>query len=323
MDAVLRAMRRRRPDYKVIRVNAERLATNSDYCFRWESDGSFEARWLSLRDSGLSAVSPAVVWYRKPDIPSTHPVVTDPNAAECCRQEWREFIHSFRAFFPEARWVNDYWRMQESAVKPLQIRHAERVGLCVPETLITNDLEELRRFAAQHSEIIVKPLYFSGFLANGKNFACFTSVLTPEKTHELSSEILECAPMMVQRRIPKHQELRVTVIGERVFACEIITSPDTPQHVDWRIDDVEDLPHRLVEIPDTLKNQLRQMLSDMGLRFGAFDLIRDIDDRYYFLELNPNGQYYWIEILTGAPLSDAMATLIFSLEPVAGEQALQ
>jgi glutathione synthase/RimK-type ligase-like ATP-grasp enzyme len=132
-------------------------------------------------------------------------------------------------------------------------------------------------------------------------------------TQGLSAEILDYSPMILQRRIEKCRELRVTVIGDMVFACQIITTSNSPQHIDWRIDDAETLPHRLVEIPDQLKNQLRNMLHNMGLNFGAFDIIQDFDDSYYFIELNPNGQYYWIEILTGAPLSDSMADLIYRL----------
>lgn len=312
-DAVILALRRRQPDFPVVRINTDHLPTNADYCFHWRQDGSFGARRLGSRDSGLSADHPTVVWYRKPEIPPPHPSITDPNAVECCRQEWREFLHAFQGFFPEARWVNDYWRMQRCAIKPFQIQHARRVGLAVPETLITNDLEMLRGFAAQHPQVIVKPLYFSGFQADGKNFACYTSVLTGERVAEIPTEQLQYAPAIVQRRIPKNQELRVTVIGDRVFPCEILTSPDSPQHVDWRIDEPEDLPHRLVELPTAVEAQLRQMLANMGLNYGAFDLIRDDNGIYYFIEINPNGQYYWIELLTKAALSDEMASLILRL----------
>lgn len=105
----------------------------------------------------------------------------------------------------------------------------------------------------------------------------------------------------------------MTVIGEEVFACEIETKAGTTEHIDWRIESVEDLPHRLVELPYRISEQLKKMLSIMNLNFGAFDLIRDETGTYYFIEVNPNGQYYWIELLTGGRLTEAMVTLILRL----------
>jgi glutathione synthase/RimK-type ligase-like ATP-grasp enzyme len=312
-DAVILALGRLKPDFQVVRINTDHLPTNVDYCFLWQRDGSFATRRLGARDSGLTCKQPTVVWYRKPEIPRPHPAISDPNAIECCRHEWREFLHAFQGFFPDARWVNDYWRMQRCAIKPFQIHHARRVGLAIPETLITNDLDALANFTAMHPEVIIKPMYFSGYRAEGKHYACYTSVLTPERVAEIPAEQLQYAPAIVQRRIPKNQELRVTIIGDRLFPCEIMTSPESPQHVDWRIDDPEELPHRLVALPTIVETQLRQMLVNMGLNYGAVDLIRDDNGTYFFIEINPNGQFYWIELLTKAELSDEMARLILRL----------
>jgi glutathione synthase/RimK-type ligase-like ATP-grasp enzyme len=55
---------------------------------------------------------------------------------------------------------------------------------------------------------------------------------------------------------------------------------------------------------------------DLKLNFGAFDLIKDETETYYFIEVNSNGQYFWIELLTGAPLTDAMASLIVRLSKI-------
>ena len=76
-------------------------------------------------------------------------------------------------------------------------------------------------------------------------------------------------------------------------------------------------PDKLVHVPDKLPidylNKLYQMLDEFGLNFRAFDIIRDEDDTLYFIELNPNGQWYWIEILTKMPRVRAMVELIEDL----------
>jgi glutathione synthase/RimK-type ligase-like ATP-grasp enzyme len=76
---------------------------------------------------------------------------------------------------------------------------------------------------------------------------------------------------------------------------------------------VKELPHKLVELPREVSEKLKKMLSIMGLNFGAFDLIKDETGTYYFIEVNPNGQYFWIELITGAPLTESMASLIIRL----------
>jgi glutathione synthase/RimK-type ligase-like ATP-grasp enzyme len=73
------------------------------------------------------------------------------------------------------------------------------------------------------------------------------------------------------------------------------------------------VPHVPDTLPDEYIQKLRGMLDIFGLNFGAFDIIRDDDDRLYFIELNPNGQWYWIEIFTGMPMVKAMVELITDL----------
>lgn len=312
-DAVIRRLTERRPDFGVVRVNTDNLPTNTDYCFHWSSAGDLRTQKLQILDSGASTNGVSVMWYRKPDRPPPHPALLDFNAQECSVQEYRELLRSFTGFFPNARWVNDYWQMQRYSIKACQMDVAREVGLSVPETIITNDLETVKKLAGLHKEIIVKPMAYNGFAEGDSQYGCYTNILTARDLEQYGSEDLAYAPAIFQQRINKVQELRVTVIGEEVFACEIQTQPGMLENIDWRIQNVEDLPHRLIDLPQEASLRLKKMLSIMGLNFGAFDLIKDETGIYYFIEVNPNGQYFWIELLTGAPLTEAMVSLIIRL----------
>ncbi len=312
-DAVIKRLGERRPDLGVVRINTENLATNLDYCFHWSRSGSLERQTMDLLDSRVSADEVSVIWYRKPDRSRPHPALTDSNSQECSVQEYRELLRSFPGFFPQARWVNDYWQMQRYSIKANQVAIARQVGLSVPETVITNDLDTVKRLATRHPEIIIKPLAYNGFAVGESQYGCFTNTLSAGDLEKYSREELAYAPAIFQQRIKKVQELRITVIGDEVFACEIQTKPGMLENIDWRIEDVEDLPHRIVELPEEVSKSLKQMLTLMSLNFGAFDLIKDETETHYFIEVNPNGQYYWIELLTGAPLTDAMVSLIIRL----------
>lgn len=313
VDAVIRNLASRRPDIGVIRVNSDNLATNTEFCFHWSSVGEFRKRTLRLVDSGVSSSDVAVIWYRKPGIPNHHPALVDPNAQQCSSTEYRELLRALPGLFPSATWVNDYWQMQRYSIKANQISIARHAGLSIPETVISNDIDVIRDLAKRHGEIIVKPLAYTGFVINERQYSCFTSPLTLSDLAQFRKIDLDFAPAIFQQRINKVQELRVTVIGSEVYACEIQTLPHTLENIDWRIDGIVDLPHRIVDIPQQIADSCIQVLDLMHLRFGAFDIIKDDSDTYYFLEVNPNGQYYWIELLTGAPLTEAMTSLIIGL----------
>jgi hypothetical protein len=259
-DAIIRRLNEVRPDFGVVRINTDNLPINLEYSFHWSNSAKHKTRILRVLDSGISADDVSVMRYRKPDKPPSHPALTDHNAQECSVQEFREFLRSFEGFFPNAVWVNDYWQMQKYSIKASQMPIAQLVGLAVPETVISNNLEEIKRLASCHAEIIIKPMAYNGFAVGDRQYGCFTNVLTRKCLDTFRNEDLSYAPSIFQQRINKAQELRVTVIGDEVFACEIQTKADTPERIDWRIESVEDLPHRLVELPENIVCRLKKML---------------------------------------------------------------
>jgi glutathione synthase/RimK-type ligase-like ATP-grasp enzyme len=109
---------------------------------------------------------------------------------------------------------------------------------------------------------------------------------------------MRLAPVFIQKRIQKKAEYRLTLISKQDVVCWIDAKHinDAEVTLDWGVTE----PDKLVHVPDKLPieypSKLYQMLDELGLNFGAFDIISDEDDTLYFIELNPNGQWYWIEI---------------------------
>jgi glutathione synthase/RimK-type ligase-like ATP-grasp enzyme len=52
------------------------------------------------------------------------------------------------------------------------------------------------------------------------------------------------------------------------------------------------------------------MTRALGLKFSAIDLVVDVHGDVWFLELNPNGQWGFVELATGQPIGAAMAALL-------------
>ena len=102
-------------------------------------------------------------------------------------------------------------------------------------------------------------------------------------------------------------EWRITVIGEDVFPCIIHSQECDESKVDWRTIDYDSILHEKGEISDQFKNELVQYLKLLNIPFGAFDFILTPENEFVFLECNPNGQWLWIEELTGMPISQSIA----------------
>lgn len=297
-----------------LRLNTDGFATNVRFGFRWDESGTPIMSQLAMRDSGLGAEHVDVVWWRKPAPIQASPALTDPEVIRVAAEESESLLRSLDAPFPEAAWVNHPQAMSGASRKLRQIRVARELGLLIPETVVTNRGQDVLDFIRCHRRCIIKPLAAGAFMHDGQSWGLFTNVISLEDAERVLDSA-ELAPVMVQRQVEKHRELRITIIGEQLFACVIETraTESRAAQIDWRAIAPERLPHRLTPIPQELETALRGMLRHYGLNYGAFDVIQEPDGRYWFLELNPNGQYLWVELMTGAPMSLAMVALIETL----------
>jgi len=107
--------------------------------------------------------------------------------------------------------------------------------------------------------------------------------------------------------VSKRSEMRVTVVGHRVLAAEIGSQESRATRYDWRHYDDDTVPYRAYRLPPSVEARCVELLGALNLSFGAIDLIRTPDDEFVFLEINPNGQWAWIEEAAGLPIGDAIA----------------
>ena len=136
----------------------------------------------------------------------------------------------------------------------------------------------------------------------------YTRLLDREAEVELPH--VRNTPTFFQKYIVKEVDLRVIVIGEEVFAVEIASAQNAATAVDFRVIDPFDLPHRQVTLPPGLDDACVALTRRLGLAFGAIDIVRDADGGHHFLEINPNGQWMWLEWMTGAPLRRALCDFL-------------
>jgi len=125
--------------------------------------------------------------------------------------------------------------------------------------------------------------------------------------HEFDDATLSAAPCILQAAVPKKADLRITVAGNRVFGTLLVSAPTSPPGiVDWRALPSAEIGYSIHTVPAEIVGLCRRMMQILGLAFGAFDFALTTSDEYVFFEVNPSGQWGWLEHFTGQPITEAI-----------------
>lgn len=243
--------------------------------------------------------------YEPPQIDSAiadleHRSYAEDQSNECFR--W--FLDTLKGF-----WVSDWRAIEKAQSKVLQLSLAHNLGLRIPETLVTSNPDEFRKFYLDCNQLVIaKNLTNLGIVSNMEGFIYATLV---SDSFMAQIDNLAYSPVLFQRYIPKEFELRATVVGDKVFTSEIHSQALEETKIDWRKYSLENPPpHQVHQLPENIEESLREMVKRLGLKFGAVDLIYTPDHQYFFLELNANGQWGWVQFMTGLPIKEAIADLL-------------
>ncbi len=254
------------------------------------------------------------VWNRRPKTPLPHSNVTDEATRQLVADECTEFVSDLWHTIP-ARWLpGDPCTIRRAQMKISQLRVAGALGFELPPTLITNEVDELLEFYNENNGNIIHKLIGFGFdRAVGDEFCRFTEVISKRNIAQAAS--IQYCPVIFQAYVPKKLELRITVVGSRVFAAEIHSQHTHHTRYDWRRYDLGQTPHFEHALPNDIENRCVQLVKQLGLTYGAIDMILTPDGRYVFVEINPNGQYLWIEEETNLPISAAICDYLLLKQP--------
>ena len=243
------------------------------------------------------------VWWRRPQPFVLPEAMTDPAHR---RFTVSEATTAFQGLYQsmDAVWVNEPLRDAAATHKPFQLTLAQQIGLEIPPTLMTNDPDEATAFWKRHDGRVI----YKQFLALPETWR-ETRRLQPQDADLVAA--VRWAPVIFQRYVEAEADIRVTAIGDELFAAAAdVRTASYPTDVHLNLDVVY-VAHRL---PESVAAQLRRMMNELGLRYGAIDLRLTPDGRYVFLEINPAGQFLYIEQATGQKIAAALATLLASAD---------
>jgi MvdD family ATP-grasp ribosomal peptide maturase len=251
----------------------------------------------------------SALWYRRIRIGKRIPRSMDSQLRSASVEESRRTIQgmiaSIRAFQ-----LDPLPNRRRAENKQLQLQVAQEIGLEVPRTLTTNNPKTLRKFAQEcEGGMITKMLSSFAVYENGEEKVVFTTPVKPEDLDELDG--LRYCPMTFQENIPKALELRVTVVGKQLFAAAIDSQSNRGARQDWRRRGREMINDwQTYNLPEDVAEKLLALMANLGLNYGATDIILTPDNRYVFLEVNPVGEFFWLERRPGLPISGAIANLL-------------
>ncbi len=210
-------------------------------------------------------------------------------------------------------WINHPSRQADAAYKPVQLAAAVECGLKVPDTLVTNTADAVRNFIAETGGdgAVTKMFGAPAMMESGGRRVAYTERIGSADLHDLRG--IDATAHQFQRWVPKSFEVRMVCVGELVFTIGIHAASDTSR-VDWR-SDYAALDYEIVEPPGEVATAAQALMKRFGLLYGAFDFVVTPDGEWFFLELNPGGQYGWLDELdtvaehfgTARPITSALA----------------
>lgn len=279
------------------RLNAEALPSGRvTLGFADAQDWSLVIEGQTIRGGDIRAA-----YFRRPGAPLIDVGVSDSGERAYCAAEWNALLKSLYERIGE-KWLSPPSMIAAAEDKPRQLLLARRLGFAVPEVIVTNDLAAASRFLEGPASI-AKPLR-EALIEGDVEKVIFTNRVARAALRDEPS--FAAAPVILQREVVKRADVRATVVGDRVFAALIHSQGTRETEVDWRQGGALDLPYEVVVLPPAIADRCVRMVSAMGLRFGAIDLVQMPDGDYRFLEINPNGQWAWIENRTGLPIASAI-----------------
>jgi hypothetical protein len=237
------------------------------------------------------------VWWRRPQPFNLHAELGGAEDRGFAIAETHAAVSGLWSLL-DASWMNDPDRDERAGRKAWQLKVASQAGLAIPRTCITNDPERARAFAESEPG----PAVYKTFSATERTWR-ETRVLRAEEQALFDS--VRYAPVIFQEYVPARVDLRVTIVGDAIFAAEIHSQTTAYPH-DFRIamDDAKIAAHSL---PEETRKRLRALMTSLGLVYGAIDMRQTPAGDYVFLEINPAGQWLFVEHRTGQPITDAVA----------------
>lgn len=259
------------------------------------------------RDRSWSLAEITAVWNRRPEPPRVSAAITEPTQRAYAELQSRAVLEGLW-WLLDCRWLPARPLIDKRGNNKLvNLARAVGLGFTVAETLMTNRPDAFVEFYERSRGILVAKGFAYTHLERHAEPYAYQVYTNPVRRRDLANvDAIRYAPSIFQRYVNKRVELRVTVVGERVFAAEVDSQASRSTRHDCRHYDDNFVRYRVHPLPADIAARCVRLVRSLELSYGAIDLIVTPEGEYVFLELNANGQWAGIEQRTGLAIADAI-----------------
>lgn len=228
------------------------------------------------------------------------------------KDEWNSIIKQIIAHlsFMHVTFFDEPELIISAERKLLQLDIARAIGFNTPSTIVSNSKLKIIEFLNHHNgEGILKLSTQPAFNMDSDVYFIYANKVSLPDFDEMDTMIN--SPFIVQNYIKKKYEVRYTYVNDEHFVCKIESQLSDKSKIDFRRYDFANTPYSAIDAPEEIKGKVSRFMHKLSLNYGALDFIVDENDKWHFLEINPVGQYGWIEHLTGLPITAAILNYLF------------
>ncbi|MEU3075922.1 hypothetical protein [Streptomyces laurentii] len=232
------------------------------------------------------------VWWRRPVMRQLVPEGTGEAETDLIDNDCRTALLGVLLNDFSGTWISHPYATSTAENKLVQLRAAQAAGLRVPRTLVSQDPVEIREFCASlDHRVIVKTV----------RGCAHQPLLTRRVTdaHLAAEQSIRLAPAIYQEYVPGTRHIRALCLGSDIHAVGIESG-----ELDWRsnLRGLVSGTTRPATLDDATAARVTATLKRLHLAMGVVDLKLDPGGRPVWLEVNPQGQFLFMEALSGTDL---------------------
>lgn len=268
--------------------------------------------WVSKQDDLYDLANDVrVVWNRRPGKPfDDSPLEEKPSLGtqHFVNDQWYSWLEALQ-LLPNVTWINHPEAGSKMESKVRQLWLADKLGFLIPDTICSNDPDFARKHLKRCGDkLITKALYSPLIEDTDQDYFIFTNEIN--ELHSNDDGDFRLSPCIMQKALVPKIDYRVTVVGNMVMPVRIESTNATPVALDWRAQK-DGLRFSRCKLPIEIEMLCLTYVNQGGLIFGAIDLLEH-DGRFIFLEINPNGEWGWLQKPNGIPIAEALCDLMIS-----------
>ena len=265
-----------------------------------------------LFDTALTPQDISAVIYRRPKAIYIPDDVGDQFQRNHLSGEWAEAIEGFLSCIPLPKWINHPTMNYIASHKVEQLSRAQNYGLHTPDTVITNRYEDVKSFYEKHhvTGIIAKSLAGSWIERDLPQNDTFLHTVEITELDDSIFNSINTTPVIFQEKINKKSDVRIIVLDSSIIAVELKRIENGQQSLDIRRDNMSGVKYSVTQIPRQVNNIIFQLIQSYQLRFAVLDFAIDQEGDWIFFEINPNGQWAWLDIEKITNIADFFAESI-------------